>query len=89
VNRTDEIAEQYVPEALELDPIWATSAGITGFGDRMADLSPVGFEARADPDRRTIAALRAVAPTSEPEQVVRAALGSLGLDPLREALARL
>jgi uncharacterized protein (DUF885 family) len=80
MNRTDQIAEQYVPEALELYPIWATMAGITGFEDRMADLSPDGFEARADLDRRTIAALRAVAATSEPEQVARAAmLERLGL----------
>jgi uncharacterized protein (DUF885 family) len=74
MNRTDQIAEQYVPEALELYPIWATMAGIAGFEDRMADLSPDGFEARADLDRRTIAALRAVAATSEPEQVARAAM---------------
>ena len=80
MNRTDQIAEQYVPAALELYPMWATAAGITGFEERMADLSPDGFEARADLDRRTIAALRAVAATSEPEQVARAAmLERLGL----------
>jgi uncharacterized protein (DUF885 family) len=80
MNRTDQIAERYVPEAMELDPIWATLAGITGFEDRMADTSPDGFEARADLDRRTIAALRTVTATSEPEQVARAAmLERLGL----------
>jgi len=74
MNRTDQIAEQYVPEALELDPIWATLAGVAGFEDRMADLSPEGFEARADLDRRTTATLRAVAATSEHEQVAHAAM---------------
>ncbi|MGA8456608.1 MAG: DUF885 domain-containing protein [Streptosporangiaceae bacterium] len=80
MNLTDEIAERYVPEAMELDPVWATLAGITGFDDRMPDLSPVGFEARAELDRRTIAAIREVTAASEPEQVARAAmLERLGL----------
>jgi uncharacterized protein (DUF885 family) len=74
MNRTDQVAERYVPQALELDPIWATLAGIAGFEEQMADLSPDGFEARADLDRRTIATLRAVAATSEPEQVAHAAM---------------
>jgi hypothetical protein len=56
MNRTDQIAEQYVAEAIELDPAWATLARISGFDDRMADTSPDGFEARANLDRRTIAA---------------------------------
>jgi len=80
MNLTDQIAERYVPEVFELDPVWGTLAGISGHDDRMADLSPGGFEARADLDRRTIAAVRAVAPASEPEQVARAAmLERLGL----------
>jgi uncharacterized protein (DUF885 family) len=74
MNRTDQIAERYVPEAMELDPVWATLAGIVGYDDRMADLSPDGFKARADLDRRTIAAVCAVAATSEPEQVAQAAM---------------
>jgi uncharacterized protein (DUF885 family) len=80
MNLTDQITEWYVPEAMELDPVWATLAGITGFDDQMADLSPAGFEARAELDRRTIAAVRAVTAASEPEQVARAAmLERLGL----------
>jgi hypothetical protein len=51
---------------MALDPVWATLAGVTGFGDRMADLTPNSFEARAELDRRTIAAVRAVAPPSAP-----------------------
>jgi uncharacterized protein (DUF885 family) len=74
VNRTDEIAERYVPEAAELDPVWATLAGLAGYDDRMADTSPAGFEARAELDRRTITALGMVTPVSEPERVAREAM---------------
>ena len=74
MNLTDQIAERYVPDAMELDPLGATLWGIAGYDDRMSDTSPDGFEARAELDRRTIAALRAVAPVSEPEQVARAAM---------------
>jgi hypothetical protein len=62
MNLTDQIAERYVPDVFELDPVWATLAGISGYDDRMADLSPASHAL---------------------------ALGSLGLDPLREALSRL
>ena len=69
MNLTDQVAERYVRDAMALDPVSATLAGISGFDDQMADLTPDGFEARADLDRRTIAAIREVAPASEPEQV--------------------
>lgn len=53
---------------MALDPVWATLAGVAGFGDRMADLTPDSFEARAELDRRTIAAvarwLRPVSPST-------------------------
>ncbi len=80
MNHTDEIAEAYVPRAADLDPVLATMAGITGYDDRMPDLSPAGFEARAELDRRTIAAVGDVAPASEPELVAKdAMLERLGL----------
>jgi hypothetical protein len=41
-------------------------AGITGYDDRWADTGRDGFAARASLDRRTIAAVRAVAATREP-----------------------
>ncbi|MGH3301895.1 MAG: DUF885 domain-containing protein [Streptosporangiaceae bacterium] len=74
MNLADQIAERYVPEVAELDPALATMVGIAGFDDRMPDLSPAGFEARADLDRRTIAAVREVAASSGPEQAARAAM---------------
>jgi uncharacterized protein (DUF885 family) len=80
MNLTDQVAERYVRDAMALDPVPATLAGISGFDDQMADLTPDGFEARAELDRRTIAAIREVAPAGEPEQVARTAmLERLGL----------
>jgi uncharacterized protein (DUF885 family) len=80
MNRTDQIAEAYVPEAADLDPALATLAGITGYDDRMPDLSPAGFEARAELDRAAIAAVGDVAAGSESEQVAKEAmLERLGL----------
>jgi len=73
-SRVDQIAERYASELTELDPLWATLAGITGYDDQMTDLSPDGFEARAELDRRTIAAIRGVAALSEPERVAQAAM---------------
>jgi hypothetical protein len=71
MDRTGEIAAWYVREAVALDPVWATLAGITGFDDRMAHLTPDSFEARAELDRRTIAAVRAVAPAGKPNRAAR------------------
>src|SRR5579863_6839459 len=80
MNLTGQVAERYVRDAMALDPVSATLAGISGFDDQMADLTPDGFEARAELDRLTIAAIREVAPASEPEQVARTAmLERLGL----------
>jgi hypothetical protein len=88
MNLTGQVAERYVRDAMALDPVSATLAGISGFDDQMADLTRDGFEARAELDRRTIAAIREVAPASEPEQVARTAmLERLGLADPRTAAA--
>lgn len=80
MNLTGQVAERYVRDAMALDPVSATLAGISWFDDQMADLTPDGFEARAELDQRTIAAIREVAPASEPAQVARTAmLERLGL----------
>ena len=39
------------------DPIGATYVGIAGHDDQLTDLSPDGFAARAELDRRTLAEL--------------------------------
>jgi uncharacterized protein (DUF885 family) len=74
MDLTEQIAERYVTDAVEIDPVMATFTGIAGYDDRMSDLSPDGFEARAGLDRATVAALRGVAAGSETEQVARAAM---------------
>jgi uncharacterized protein (DUF885 family) len=76
----NDIAEQYVVRAAELDPVLATGAGIAGHDDQMPDLSTDGFAARAELDRSTVAALTASEPATEREHVAQAAmLERLGL----------
>ena len=68
-----DIADRYVEQAAQLDPVGATSAGLTGFDHLMTDLSPDGFAARAVLDRATLAELeQAVA--ADGEQVARQAM---------------
>src|SRR5450432_4248109 len=80
MNSIDEIADRYVDRAGELDPVGATAVGVAGFDDRMPDLSPAGFAARADLDRATVTALGEAVATGERERVAKAAmLERLGL----------
>jgi uncharacterized protein (DUF885 family) len=74
VNRVDKIADQYVVRAAELDPVLATLAGIPGYDNRMPDLSPEGFAARAELDRATVAAIGQAAASDERDRVARAAM---------------
>jgi uncharacterized protein (DUF885 family) len=73
-NAVDAIAEQYVEEWAPLDPIGATYVGIAGYDDRLTDLSPEGFAAQADLDRRTLAELATVQPTDERARVAKEAM---------------
>lgn len=52
-----EVADRYVADLAELDPLVATSLGLRPHDDRMPDLSPGGIEARADLARDTLGAL--------------------------------
>jgi uncharacterized protein (DUF885 family) len=70
----DEMADGYVAQVADLDPVLATLVGIAGHDDRLTDLSPAGFAARADLDRATIAALTGAAAADERERVARAAM---------------
>ncbi len=69
----DALSDRYVEEAAALDPMMAAYAGIAGHDDRLPDLSPAGFEARADLDRRALAEARAATPTDERERVAQEA----------------
>ena len=80
MSSTHEIAERYVKQAAELDPVEATSVGMDGYNAMLADLSPGGFAARAELDRSVITELSQAAPASEPERVAKdAMLERLGL----------
>jgi uncharacterized protein (DUF885 family) len=74
VGEIDDIADAYVDEWAALDPIGATHAGIAGHDSRLTDFSIAGYEALADLDRRTLAALGAVTPADDAERVAQEAM---------------
>jgi uncharacterized protein (DUF885 family) len=77
----DAVAERFVDDYAALDPIAATYLGLPGHEDRLTDLSPDGFAARADLTRKALAAATAATPSDEREQVAKDAfLERLGLD---------
>ncbi len=70
----DDIAAEYVERAAELDPCYATDAGIAGHDHELPDLSADGFAGRAGLDRSTLAALDVPEAPGRREQVARAAM---------------
>jgi uncharacterized protein (DUF885 family) len=77
----DARTDQYVEDVVALDPITATFAGIPGHDDKLPDLSPAGFDARDEVQRRALADVRAIEATDEREQVAKDAfLERVGLE---------
>jgi uncharacterized protein (DUF885 family) len=74
VGHVDTIADSYVDQWADLEPIGATYVGIAGHDDRLTELSPEGYAALADLDRRTLAQLDLVTPADEAEQVALEAM---------------
>jgi uncharacterized protein (DUF885 family) len=74
VASIDDIANRYVEQWAPLDPIGATYVGVAGFDDKLTDLSPEGYTALAELDRRTLAELAATTPQSETERVAKEAM---------------
>lgn len=74
MGRIDDLANRYVAEWAPLNPIGATYVGIAGYDDKLDNLSPDGFAAQAELNRRTLAQLAAVEPESEPERVAKTAM---------------
>ncbi len=70
----DDLANSYVDDWANLEPMGATYVGIDGFDDRLTDLSPEGFAALADLDRRTLAEVNTVQPADERERVAQEAM---------------
>ncbi|MFC6042146.1 DUF885 domain-containing protein [Nocardioides hankookensis] len=80
-NSVNAVADQHVEDVAALDPVTATAAGIAGHDHELPDLSPAGFEARADLARRAVAAMTATQPADEREAVARDAfLERVGLE---------
>ena len=77
-----DIANDYVEKYAALNPFSATSIGVPGYDDKMADFSPQGADANADLKRQTIAALQAAAVEGERDRIAKEAM----LDDLRTDL---
>jgi len=74
MSRVYEIADDYVGGFAALDPIAATSIGVTGYDHLLTDYSPAGAEARADLARTTLAALAAAPPTDDHDRIAAAVM---------------
>src|SRR2546430_17043673 len=70
----DDLADRYVDEWAALDPIGATYVGISGYDHDLTDLSPEGYAAQAELERRTLAELATVEPADEGERVAKEAM---------------
>lgn len=55
-----ELADRYVTDLAELDPVVSTGLGLRPHDDRVPDLSPAGYAAKADLARRVLAELDAM-----------------------------
>ncbi|MFV2103838.1 DUF885 domain-containing protein [Micromonospora sp. LOL_024] len=81
MGRIDDLANRYVADWAELSPTGATHVGIAGHDDRLDDLSPEGYAARAELARRALADLDATQPDTESERTAREAMQErLGLE---------
>ena len=74
MSTIDEIADDYVTRSAELDPVSATAAGIAGYDHLMTNLTPAGFEARAELTKRTLVAVAGAQASSQREQVAKASM---------------
>ncbi len=65
----DAIADRYLKELVELDPIESTYLGIPGANDRFGDYSPDGAEALLDLAKRTLFQLSDVSISSDKDRI--------------------
>lgn len=70
----DELADQYVADWAPLNPVRATAEGIAGYDDRLDDLTPDGYAARADLTHRTLARLDGIGPATDAERAAKEAM---------------
>lgn len=74
MTRIYDIANDYVDKFAALNPISATSMGVTGHDDKMSDYSPQGAEANAALNRETLAALNAAQEENERDRIAKDAM---------------
>src|SRR5215472_6861896 len=74
MSSINEIADDYVSRFSALNPIAATSAGISGHDDLMPDLSPAGFDAITDLSKATLAAITRTQAADAREQTAKEAM---------------
>ncbi len=70
----DAIADAYMTTIARLNPIAATTMGLTGYDHLMTDFSPEGWAAQADAARATLAALADETPVDDVDHVTVAAM---------------
>ncbi|MGW4466021.1 DUF885 domain-containing protein [Micromonospora sp. NPDC004704] len=81
MGQIDDLANRYVSDWAPLNPVGATFVGITGYDDQLGDLSPDGYAAQAELNRRTLAELDVLEPTSVSERTAKEAMQErLGLE---------
>ncbi|MFD0785616.1 DUF885 family protein, partial [Micromonospora azadirachtae] len=81
MGRIDELANRYVADWAPLSPTGATYVGIAGYDDKLDDLTPEGYESRAELTRRTLAELDVTEPETKAERTAKEAMQErLGLD---------
>ncbi|WP_326561703.1 DUF885 domain-containing protein [Micromonospora sp. NBC_01796] len=81
MGQIDDLANRYVSDWAPLNPVGATFVGITGYDDQLGDLSPDGYAAQAELNRRTLAELDVLEPTSVSERTAKDAMQErLGLE---------
>ncbi len=80
-TEVDAIADEHLEGAVALDPIDATSMGVSGYDHLLTDFSPQGDADRADHARRTLSRLAQARPADEVDEVTLAAMRErLGLE---------
>jgi uncharacterized protein (DUF885 family) len=67
----DALSDAFVEDYCALDPLTATYAGVAGHDHELPDLSPAGYDARAELTRRTVAAIEAATPVDDREAAAR------------------
>jgi len=69
VSAVRELANRYVDQSAVLDPILATSRGVTGYDGEMTDYSPEGHAARTALDRKALAELSQIRALTESDRI--------------------